>query len=417
MTTESISFRQLKLLETVGRVNSVRRASEECNLSQPAVTQAILKLESQLGVQLLIRSTSGSYLTELGRIFHHRAERFFDRLRDALQELPNSETALNLDIAANRISRSQINCLIAIFAAGNLEAAANELGLVPTSVQRALRTLEANVKNTLLNRTAAGLSLTPTGMNFGKRMKLALQEIEAAQNDIEISRGNTRSRITVGAMPFGGSFLLATVLDTFVQEFPNAEIKIVSENAPELMQSLSDGDVDFVVGLVQQDGRENLEYIPLADTCFHIVGRTNHPLSFKDNITTEDLLEYEWVVGTRGASRRECFEKLFEGTSGPHAPIRTSAFTIIRSLLESGDRLTLMTDYELMHQRDYLQALHYPAITPVPAIGITTRKDWLPTRLQKHLVDEISAHTKNSAYVISTLSTEPISNGRHQRKA
>ena len=36
----SLSFRQLKLFESVGRLNSVRKASEECNLSQPAVLRA-----------------------------------------------------------------------------------------------------------------------------------------------------------------------------------------------------------------------------------------------------------------------------------------------------------------------------------------------------------------------------------------
>src|ERR1700730_3860545 len=68
----SVSLRHLKLFESVARLSSVRRASEECHLSQPAVTQALAKLEAQIGVGLLERGASGSHLNELGAIFQRR---------------------------------------------------------------------------------------------------------------------------------------------------------------------------------------------------------------------------------------------------------------------------------------------------------------------------------------------------------
>ena len=66
----STSIRHLKVFDSVGQLHGVRRASEECHLSQPAVTQAMAKLEQQMGVTLLERRPSGSYLNEFGRIFH-----------------------------------------------------------------------------------------------------------------------------------------------------------------------------------------------------------------------------------------------------------------------------------------------------------------------------------------------------------
>ena len=46
----SASIRHLKVFESVAQLHGVRKASEEFHLSQPAVTQAIAKLEKQLGV-------------------------------------------------------------------------------------------------------------------------------------------------------------------------------------------------------------------------------------------------------------------------------------------------------------------------------------------------------------------------------
>jgi hypothetical protein len=56
------SIRHLKVFERVAHLQSVRRASEECHLSQPAVTQAVAKLEKQLGETLLDRPRPESWL-------------------------------------------------------------------------------------------------------------------------------------------------------------------------------------------------------------------------------------------------------------------------------------------------------------------------------------------------------------------
>src|SRR5271169_482805 len=106
----TVSFRQLKLFESVARLSSVRRASEECHLSQPAVTQAIAKLEEQIGISLLERGASGSYLNELGVIFQRRIERLFSQIEQALIEL--GVPASHAPVMASRITKSQVRSLI-----------------------------------------------------------------------------------------------------------------------------------------------------------------------------------------------------------------------------------------------------------------------------------------------------------------
>ena len=53
--------------ESIARVKSLKRASEELHLSQPAITQSLRKLEKNLGVQLCVRSRAGFSLTEAGK--------------------------------------------------------------------------------------------------------------------------------------------------------------------------------------------------------------------------------------------------------------------------------------------------------------------------------------------------------------
>ncbi|MEZ0244401.1 MAG: LysR family transcriptional regulator [Sphingomonas sp.] len=390
----SLSFRQLKLFESVGRLNSVRRASEECNLSQPAVTQALAKLEQQIGVTLLDRRASGSYLNELGEIFHRRAARLFAQMQDALVEL--GVPVSSAPSIAKRISKSQARSLIAIVETGSFGQAAQSLGLSQASLQRAARDLEGNLRKSLYYRTAAGVMVTPAGIEFGRRIKLATQEIEWGVKEIEAARGSFNSQIAIGAMPFGGSVLLASVLDEFVTTYPNADVRIVNESASEMLKSLSAGAVDFVLGLVQETTADGLSNEALAKTPYTIVARRGHPILRKGKVTVEDLLAYDWVVGTPGAARRGCFERLFAGGSGPNASIATCSLPVIRHLLAGSDRLTLMTSYELLHE-DGLVPVSFGPIEPAPSIGITMRSGWLPTQLHQAFMDLVRKHVTDTA--------------------
>ena len=388
----SVSLRQLRLFEAVGRLASVRRGSEECNLSQPAVTQAIAKLELQIGETLFRRLPNGSYLTGAGTILHQRTSRMFGHIETALLDLGVAGGAANAQLIANRLTRSQVDSLIAIIEYGTFDRAAAALDMTRASLQRAARNLENNLRKLVYCRTSAGLVVTPDGIEFGRKLKLALQEIQWGLHEMGAARSAGDRRITIGALPFGGSVLLASVLESFVASHPNTDVKIINEGAAEMMKRLRAGDVDFVIGLVQETVAEGLANEAFAQTPYKVVARRQHRLHQKDKITIDDLLGSEWVIATSGASRRACYERIFSGGPYPRAAIETCALAIIRRLLARSDRLTLMTSYELMHEDQSLAALAYGPIEPAPLIGITTRTGWLPTQTHLDFIDLLRRH-------------------------
>jgi len=58
---------QLEYLAAVTRYGSLRRASERLHISQPAISEAVRKLERELGVTLLDRHRSGARISLAGR--------------------------------------------------------------------------------------------------------------------------------------------------------------------------------------------------------------------------------------------------------------------------------------------------------------------------------------------------------------
>ena len=376
----SVSLRHLKLFESVARLSSVRRASEECHLSQPAVTQAIAKLEEQIGISLLERGASGSYLNDLGVIFQRRTERLFTQIEQALIDL--GVPAGHAPMMASRITRSQIRSLISIVENGSFAQAARALGVSQATLSRAARDLERDLRRPLYHRTASGITASPVGAEFARKLKLATREIEWGMEELDSARGSLKGQIVIGAMQLAGSFLLASVLNEFISLYRHANVRISNGSSAAMLRSLRDGDVDLVIGLLKDPVPQDLVQERLAEAPYVIVARQGHPLFAKRKVTLDDLSAYDWVVGTPGACRRLCFDTLFADRRKPQARVETSSLPTIRLVLARSDCLTLLTSYELMYEDDVLAAVPYGPIEPIPWIGVTMRSNWLPTQLQ-----------------------------------
>src|ERR1700704_6902157 len=64
---------QLRYFVAVARELQITRAARKLNVAQPALSQAIAQLESELGVQLLERQVRGVTLTPAGEVFYEKA--------------------------------------------------------------------------------------------------------------------------------------------------------------------------------------------------------------------------------------------------------------------------------------------------------------------------------------------------------
>jgi DNA-binding transcriptional LysR family regulator len=82
-----MDLHQLRSFAAVARHSHFTRAAEELHIGQPAVSQHVRRLEAELGVSLLNRTTRAVALTEAGRLLLGRAERALAELDSGLAEL------------------------------------------------------------------------------------------------------------------------------------------------------------------------------------------------------------------------------------------------------------------------------------------------------------------------------------------
>ena len=74
------TFRQLKVFETIARLGSFTRASEELFLTQPTVSMQIKKLTDAVGLPLFEQIGKKMYLTDAGRELHQTCRDIFEHL-------------------------------------------------------------------------------------------------------------------------------------------------------------------------------------------------------------------------------------------------------------------------------------------------------------------------------------------------
>ena len=101
-----MELNELQVLQAVAAERSFSRAATRLHRTQPAVSQAIRRLEDELGERLFDRSSKGGRLTEAGTILLDYAERL-TRLKDAaesavreLRELRHGRVVIGVNEAA-----------------------------------------------------------------------------------------------------------------------------------------------------------------------------------------------------------------------------------------------------------------------------------------------------------------------------
>lgn len=87
-----MELRQLEYFRMVGTLKSFTHAAEKLHITQPCITNSIHKLEVELGVQLLDRTTKQVSLTEKGELFLKRVNHILKEVHEATMEVQNYDS-------------------------------------------------------------------------------------------------------------------------------------------------------------------------------------------------------------------------------------------------------------------------------------------------------------------------------------
>lgn len=396
------NIRHLRVFREVARRQSVSAAAEHEFLSQPAVTQAIAKLEADLGVSLFDRRSNGLFATEIGSIFLRRVDPALEHLRVGAREATRLSLGRKIRGFANfdrLVTAAQLRALVAVADAASYSMAARNIGISQPSIHRATRNLERLSGLKLFEATHEGISSTAAAQVLAQHAKLAFSELRQGFDEIDEHLGQEPGQIVVGTLPLARTFILPTAIDQMVRSTRRIQVRVVDGVYSELLRSLRQGDLDCMIGAMRRPPPvDDIVQEPLFDAPLAIVAASHHPLAGRRSVSLTETLAFPWVAPPRSTPTGTFLFNALEAIAPDEMPVRvvSSSLILIRGLLAAGDYLTIITPQQIRHelQDGSLVRINVKLSGGSRPIGLTYRKDWRPTRMQSWFMEEMRAASR-----------------------
>lgn len=134
-----------------------------------------------------------------------------------------------------------LEILLAVVDSGGFSAAAEQLDIQVARVSRAVSKVENQVGVSILNRTTRRIELTEEGRQFVDTIRIGLQQIQQAEEEI-ISRGELpKGRLRVDAASPFVFHQLVPLIQPFKQAYPDIELELTSnEGFADLLEKRTD---------------------------------------------------------------------------------------------------------------------------------------------------------------------------------
>ena len=202
----------------------------------------------------------------------------------------------------------EISLFVRVVERGSFAAVADETGLTPSGVSKAISRLEDRLGVKLLQRTTRQLVLTAEGDIYLQRGRDILAAIEAAEAEVSASRGRPKGLIRVNTGTALGKHRIAALLPDFLDRYPEIKLDL----------SLNDHRIDVIAEQVDVVIRTG----PLGDSALvarrisafsrHICASPAYLARHGTPRTPQDLLQHNCMLIT-GHSRLSQWPFLING--------------------------------------------------------------------------------------------------------
>lgn len=242
--------------------------------------------------------------------------------------------------------------LLAVVQTGSLRAASRHLGIAQPVITRSIRELENELGQSLLERHSKGVSLTPVGERFVRRIESVQSEVQRAKEEVKQWSGDYSGEVSVGLSPISIMALLPTSISTFNKRYPKAVTKVTQTLFQPVEQKLSEGLMDFWIGSIRKENvSQRFAVEELMPHNRRIAARKDHPLAGAKSL--EDLADARWVrPSLEDRSAESDLEATFQrlGLPVPEVLVESSSMLITIVTVANTDLLTVLPEqmFQLM---------------------------------------------------------------------
>jgi LysR family transcriptional regulator of gallate degradation len=389
MKPADLNLRHLRALAAAVRARSISGGAAAVGLSQPAVTQAIARLETLVGTMLFERSAAGVAPTDAAILLGARSETAAAVIAEAMGVARRGGIGAAAG-AAEAVTMAQLGALIAFAEGGSYAAGAALAGVSQPTLHRSVADLERGCGVALVERAGRGAVLTGAGERLVRGFRLASAELQAGIDELAVLAGRDQGTIRLEAAAELIDRVVAPALLSFLAEHPPVVVE-VSAQTPQSLEAVRDGRIDaLLTSGMPQRAPDGVEISPIGDDPFVVAARAEHALAAGEQPGLVRLASFGWALPPEGSAARAAFSRLFmDGGLYPPTPgVTCPSLSALAEIAAGTDILTILPRMMVEDLADRLVAIGAPLPQP-PGLFLAMRTDWAPTPAQATLIEEL----------------------------
>jgi DNA-binding transcriptional LysR family regulator len=139
---------------------------------------------------------------------------------------------------------NDVKFFVAVVENQGFSAAARSLNLPKSSVSRRITNLEAHLGVRLIERSTRSLRLTEVGASFYERCRAILADLDAAEREVAIQRGEPAGLVRMSCPTGLAQFVLSKILSDFLIRYPKIRMQVLATNRA---TDLVDDNIDIAI--------------------------------------------------------------------------------------------------------------------------------------------------------------------------
>ncbi|MCM2443320.1 LysR family transcriptional regulator [Agrobacterium vitis] len=183
----------------------------------------------------------------------------------------------------------QLRCFVAVTQELHFGKAAQKLGVLPASLGREIKGLEASLGVRLLERTTRNVVLTEEGAALLAQAQSLLKQVERIENSFRGRPQKDRTEIKIGAIDSAAAGLVPQLLHQLRSTHPSLTIHLLEDKTVSLLPKLDSGRLDLAFVRPSELIDRRFKVLPLFNETVVVALPVGHRLSERRSIGVAEL--------------------------------------------------------------------------------------------------------------------------------
>ncbi|MDE6611541.1 MAG: LysR family transcriptional regulator [Muribaculaceae bacterium] len=228
--------------------------------------------------------------------------------------------------------------------------AAKALYITQGTLSQQIKQLEAELGTQLFIRTSRSVCLTETGSVMLPYARRTIADADGCMARIADINNMAAGTLNIG-VTYSFSPILTETIITFRKLYPAIKLNIFYKPMAELMDMLTDREVDFALAFRPSQPVEGVEsHILFQNYLAAIVGE-GHPLAGEKSISLDKLAAYDLALPSQGLQARNAFDSVAAPSAGYRIRLELNEVNILLKIIRNTSLVSVLAEATIHNEK------------------------------------------------------------------